>query len=799
MEILNIKNGDNIGLYSNRGATIPKVDEKYFIIDNWQYYGVFLDDKSKSIIVREFRDLIPSDWKKYADHITVQYNDYSQDAISKGRALSSKLGHEYSAQIVAVGKTDTAIALKVDGIETANKIAHITLAVSPEGKPVDSNKITEWNPVGPIEINGALGLSYKGKKYFHVLDDNEVVNFQIGKHSLNQQETNMNNINLSDLDRHGIEHFQFEHIMPSRVLRGTNDHGVPIHASSKMCDDAGIIGNYNRMGIPVVAIKGKESLSVPPGGVYLVEEGKGNYKLLSKEAFNKRFTMVEVLRENGKNTLVCVRVGTKLNFAQTGAKSVNMDKPNLNAIDILSIDSKTLSRAALFVAWELREDNPYEFIVNLSRAKLEDFVKNSFNKLNDEDRDIVSKILSHEPGYGEDYVEKQISFRPDIETLLVDDLTVGGDVLDRAFFYLATKDMNDAQLQQLRDNVRKKAVDFYSNMDKKNDLPGHKDAEKFVDKQLHSWFRPWTHLAGKLEHQLDEIHMSDSGPVSLKVIEATARDAMADPAYANYINRELKGWIRNRCADYGLDYTKLPEDLQYEGAAETYRQMFPEYVKDTKIDTLTRDAILAHIDKITALYPQYPQVPTKVSLKPDGTIVRQYGEFEYEQIKGGFERSKNLVLVEELDGEPLQRKALYSMSSDSYGEHPNGPYVRFWDNGNIRSYENCFVRVGSDNEFESDMLSFTREGIVQEKIPGDYPIDLFLEDITNEYMKTMTKREGLEPNATTNKLAVMAGLSPKELRREDLRRKAEKSFNRQIGTLGSSNNNNLLNNGQKRR
>ena len=114
--------------------------------------------------------------------------------------------------------------------------------------------------------------------------------------------------------------------MPSRVLRGTNDHGVPIHASSKMCDDAGIIGNYNRMGIPVVAIKGKEFLSVPPGGVYLVEEGKSNYKLLSKEAFDKRFTMVEVLRENGENTLVCVMAGTKLNFAQTGAKFVKDEK-----------------------------------------------------------------------------------------------------------------------------------------------------------------------------------------------------------------------------------------------------------------------------------------------------------------------------------------------------------------------------------------------------------------------------------------------------------------------------------------
>ena len=719
----------------------PKVDEKYFIIDNWQYYGVFLDDKSQSIINREFRDLIPSDWKKYADHITVQYNDYSQDAISKGRALSSELGHEYSAQIVAVGKTDTAIALKVEGIETANKIAHITLAVSPEGRPVDSNKITEWNPVGPIEINGALGLSYKGKKYFHVLDDNEVVDFKIGKHSLNQQETNMNNIYLSDLDRHGVEHFRFEHIMPSRVLRGAADHSVPIHASSKMCDDAGIVGNHNRMGIPVIALRGKEYISVPPGGVYLVEEGKGNYKLLSKEAFDKRFTIVEALSENGEKTLICVRAGTKLNFAQAAAES--MDKHNLHSIDILSIDSKTLSKAALFVAWELREDNPYEFVVDLSRTELEDLLKNTFEKLNAEDKEIVTNILNKTPGYGEDFVEKRINgesqFNPDIETLLVDDLTVGGDVLDRSMFYIATRNMNDEQVQALRDSVKEKVMAYYAGIEMDAPNASMEKAEADTEKLLHSWFRPWTRLAGRMEYHLDKIQHNEEGPVTLQHIEAEARDAMTDERYAPYIERELKGWIRNRCADYGLDYTKLPDDLQYEGAAETYRQMFPEYVKDTKIDTLTRDAILAHIDKITALYPQYPQEPTKVSRKPDGSIVRQYGEFEYEQLKGGFERSKNLVLVEELDGETLQKKALYSMSSDSYGEHPNGPYVEFWENGNIRSYGTRTVRPGSDEEFMSDILSFTQEGEVKATVPGDYILDAHINDIIKEYKASTAK------------------------------------------------------------
>ena len=73
-------------------------------------------------------------------------------------------------------------------------------------------------------------------------------------------------------------------------------------------------------------------------------------------------------------------------------------------------------------------------------------------------------------------------------------------------------------------------------------------------------------------------------------------------------------------------------------------------------------------------------------------------------------------------------------------------------------------------------------------------------EVTLKVLKDLAEGKGVKIRKNEGeKLAAMAGLSPKELRREDLRRKAEKSFNRQIGTLVSSSNNNLLNNGQKRR
>ena len=73
-------------------------------------------------------------------------------------------------------------------------------------------------------------------------------------------------------------------------------------------------------------------------------------------------------------------------------------------------------------------------------------------------------------------------------------------------------------------------------------------------------------------------------------------------------------------------------------------------------------------------------------------------------------------------------------------------------------------------------------------------------EVTLKVLKDFAEGKGVKIRKDEGeKLAAMTGLSPKELRREALLRKAEKSFTHQIETLGYSSNNNLLNNGQKRR
>jgi hypothetical protein len=56
------------------------------------------------------------------------------------------LGTEQNLEITHYGMSDKAVAVRVVGFHSENKIPHITVAVNVKngGKPVDSNKITEW-------------------------------------------------------------------------------------------------------------------------------------------------------------------------------------------------------------------------------------------------------------------------------------------------------------------------------------------------------------------------------------------------------------------------------------------------------------------------------------------------------------------------------------------------------------------------------------------------------------------------------------------------------------------------------
>lgn len=127
----------------------------------WIYYGIFFSDSTKRAIydyVNKFLSengySIPEDWKKYCSHMTLVFNHGTEDDERLASFYDMFLGETQSLRSIAVGISDRAIALKIDFI-TANVHSHVTVAIAPDAKPVESNDIVNWIPTnGDFYITG---------------------------------------------------------------------------------------------------------------------------------------------------------------------------------------------------------------------------------------------------------------------------------------------------------------------------------------------------------------------------------------------------------------------------------------------------------------------------------------------------------------------------------------------------------------------------------------------------------------------------------------------------------------------
>ena len=132
------------------------------MLENWIYFGVFLDaDESERVynIINSLPGIdIPDDWRKYTSHMTIVYNNKSEIAQAWAKATAPRVGEDVLLKATHVGVSDKAIAIRVNGEMSANAIPHITIACSPTGKPVDSNKITNWREIVPFTISGRIDV-----------------------------------------------------------------------------------------------------------------------------------------------------------------------------------------------------------------------------------------------------------------------------------------------------------------------------------------------------------------------------------------------------------------------------------------------------------------------------------------------------------------------------------------------------------------------------------------------------------------------------------------------------------------
>ena len=121
------------------------------------YSAILLDEKShlklvswaeKNIEVNGIRlPILVRDqgWKIYCHHMTICMGELPE-------YLKKYLGTKQSLEVTHIGISDKAVAVRVTGFDSKNKIPHITVAVNIRngGKPVNSNDIKDWTPVEMI-------------------------------------------------------------------------------------------------------------------------------------------------------------------------------------------------------------------------------------------------------------------------------------------------------------------------------------------------------------------------------------------------------------------------------------------------------------------------------------------------------------------------------------------------------------------------------------------------------------------------------------------------------------------------
>lgn len=116
----------------------------------WIYYGIFFDDDNKQKILKHAKNLcykhgikFPEDWTVYCDHMTLVFNNGHLEEQVFAEQFENMLGQEQKLRCIGIGKSDKVIAMMID-FKTNNEHSHVTVAVGPTGKPVDSNYIENW-------------------------------------------------------------------------------------------------------------------------------------------------------------------------------------------------------------------------------------------------------------------------------------------------------------------------------------------------------------------------------------------------------------------------------------------------------------------------------------------------------------------------------------------------------------------------------------------------------------------------------------------------------------------------------
>lgn len=113
------------------------------------YSAVLLDQPSHEKLLHAVGGQIPDGWKTYAHHMTINMGPLKDP---------TELDKPVELVVHELGMSDMAIAVKVSGYPSKNKIPHITVAVNVAagGKPAMSSNIVDWKSIAPLTLSGVV-------------------------------------------------------------------------------------------------------------------------------------------------------------------------------------------------------------------------------------------------------------------------------------------------------------------------------------------------------------------------------------------------------------------------------------------------------------------------------------------------------------------------------------------------------------------------------------------------------------------------------------------------------------------
>ena len=191
---------ENIEDYNSHFVWESKIRESE---NNVIYYGVFIDDESKS----KLSSFIPDDaYKAFCDHMTIAFKtQFTEEIVSYCEEM---LGEEVELTATHIGMTEDVIAVAVETeCESLNNTKHITLCtLSPKGRPVQSNNITEWQPLPtPITLHGTVKAfpfnMTEDKKYVR----QGIIPYGDGECCIGENEERLNEVEASDISLKSFE------------------------------------------------------------------------------------------------------------------------------------------------------------------------------------------------------------------------------------------------------------------------------------------------------------------------------------------------------------------------------------------------------------------------------------------------------------------------------------------------------------------------------------------------------------------------------------------------------------------